>query len=131
MADVISTVLTAVIGNYMISCFVVGLIVASIQTARWKGERSPALVSGLFLNAYLLYGLGVGLAINAIMHSVFGDFAAEQIGWAQSPFQLELALASAGLAVIAFIVHGRRNPLRSKSPSSCGTPRPSTASTTR
>ncbi|KQR26274.1 DUF6790 family protein [Microbacterium sp. Leaf151] len=114
MSDIISAVLTTVIGNYMISCFVLGLIVASVQTARWKGQRTAAVISGLFLNAYLLYGIGVGLAINAVMHSVFGDFAAEQIGWAQSPFQLELALASAGIAVIAIMVHGRRSPVLSK-----------------
>jgi hypothetical protein len=30
------------------------------------------------------------------------------IGWAQSPFQLELAFASLGLGVAAILVHGQR-----------------------
>lgn len=114
MSEVIAAVLTAVIGNYMISCFVLGLLAAGVQTARWRGPRTAAVVSGLLLNSFLLWGLGVGMAVNAVMHSVFGDFAAKEIGWAQSPFQLELALASAGLAVVAITVHGRTSPLRSK-----------------
>ncbi|WP_378144760.1 DUF6790 family protein [Cnuibacter sp. UC19_7] len=114
ISDVISTVLRAVIGNYMISCFVLGLVVAAVQVARWKGHRSASVVSGLFLNAFVFYALGIAMVINFVMHSVFGDYAAETIGWAQSPFQLELALASLGVGLIAIVTHGRRTGFRTK-----------------
>ena len=48
------------------------------------------------------------------MHSFFGDYAAKTIGWAQSPFQLELAFASLGLGVAAILVHGQRADLTGK-----------------
>jgi hypothetical protein len=35
------------------------------------------------------------------MYTVFGDFAAKTIGWAQSPFQMEPALSSVGVGVTA------------------------------
>ena len=107
-------IITGVIGNYMISCFVLGLVVAMVQLARWGRPRGESVVSGLFLNAFLLYGIGIGQLINFVMHSVFGDFAAKSIGWAQSPFQLELALASLGMGIAAIIVHGRGSAFQAK-----------------
>jgi hypothetical protein len=114
ISDVISAVLTAVIGNYLISCFVLGLIVAAVKVLRGKRGRSASVVSGIFLNEFILYALGVAFAVNFVMHSVFGDYAARTIGWAQSPFQLELAFSSLGFAVICFLVYGRRAQLRGK-----------------
>lgn len=114
VTDVISAILSAVIGNYLISCFVLGLIVASAKVLRWKGYRSPTVVSGLFLNEFIFYALGVAFAINFVMHSVFGDYAAKTIGWAQSPFQLELAFSSLGFALVCFLVYSRKAQLRAK-----------------
>lgn len=114
ISDIITGVLSTVIGNYMTSAFVLGILIAAIQVWRWKGERTGATVSGLFLNAFLLYALGVAYAINFVMHSVFGDYAAETIGWAQSPFQLELALSSLGFAVVAIVMHTRTGQFRAK-----------------
>ena len=48
------------------------------------------------------------------MHSVFGDFAAKTIGWAQSPFQMELALSSLGVGVMAFLLYSPRRAFRGK-----------------
>lgn len=110
----IASVIAALIGNYMTTCFVIGLIVGAVQIVRHRGQGTAGLASGLLLNAYVLWAIGVAQTINFIMHSVFGDFAAQSIGWAQSPFQLELAFSSLGVAVIAFIVHSRGSQLRSK-----------------
>ena len=114
ISDVISSVLSAVIGNYLISSFVLGLLVAIVKVLRWKGHRTASVVSGFFVNEFIFYAIGVAFAINFVMHSVFGDYAAKTIGWAQSPFQLELALASLGFAVIAFLVYSRRAQFRAK-----------------
>ena len=110
----IASVITALIGNYMTTCFVLGLVIALIQVLRRRGRADSLTASGLFLNNYILWAIGVGQAINFVMHSVFGDFAASTIGWAQSPFQLELAFSSLGIAVMAFILHGRTTQLRAK-----------------
>ena len=78
------------------------------------GGGATRTASELFLNNYILWAIGVAQAVNFVMHSVFGDFAASTIGWAQSPFQLELAFSSLGIAVMAFILHGRTTQLRAK-----------------
>jgi hypothetical protein len=110
----ISHIIASIIGNYITSAFVLGLIVAVIQVWRLAGPRTAAQVSGIFLNTYLLYAIGIAEIINFVMHSFFGDYAAKTIGWAQSPFQLELAFASLGLGVAAIIVHSRLADLRGK-----------------
>jgi hypothetical protein len=110
----ITTTLSAIIGNYLTSCFVLGLIVAAVQIIRLRRPRTAGTVSGIFLNTYLLYGIGVGQIVNFIMHSFFGDYAAKTIGWAQSPFQLELAFCSLGIGVAAILVHGKRADLIGK-----------------
>jgi hypothetical protein len=110
----IATVITALIANYMTTCFVIGLLVAGIGVLRRRGRQSSRTAGELFLNNYILWAVGVAEAVNFVMHSVFGDFAASSIGWAQSPFQLELAFASLGIAVMAFILHGRTTQLRAK-----------------
>lgn len=107
-------IIAALIGNYMTTFFVVGLIVGASQIAAHRGHRTSQLASGLMLNAFVLYAIGCAQALNFVMHSVFGDFAAKTIGWAQSPFQLELAFSSLGVAVMAFILHGRRTQFRGK-----------------
>ncbi len=48
------------------------------------------------------------------MHSVFGEFSAKIIGWPQSPFQLEVAFASLGFALVGFLAFSRRADLRVK-----------------
>lgn len=114
MGDIIGGAIAAILGNYMDSCFVLGLLVAAVQVWRWKGERTASVVSGLFLNAFLFYAVGIAMAINFVMHSVFGDYVASTIGWSQSPFQLELALASLSIGIIAIVVHTRTGQFRAK-----------------
>jgi hypothetical protein len=110
----IATVIAALIGNYMTTCFAIGLLVAGVQVLRSPGDRGSTSVSGRFLDAYLLWAIGIAQSVNFVMHSVFGDYAAKTIGWAQSPFQLELAFASLAFGVMAIILHGRSSQLRAK-----------------
>lgn len=110
----ISNIIAAIISNYLTSAFVLGLIVAGFQVWRLGRPRTAVGVSSAFLNGYVLYAIGIAQILNFVMHSFFGDFAAKTIGWAQSPFQLELAFYSLGVGIAAIIVHGMRADLRSK-----------------
>jgi hypothetical protein len=110
----IDQAITAIIGNYLTTAFVIGLVVAAIRVLAHRGPRTAEFVSGTFLNSFVIWGIGVGETINFIMHSVFGDYAAKTIGWAQSPFQLELAMCSLGIGVMAFILGRRNSPLIGK-----------------
>ncbi|MCF7553652.1 DUF6790 family protein [Pseudonocardia sp. WMMC193] len=102
------------IGNYMTTLFVVGLLVAAVKILRGRRGHSPVAMSGLFLNSFVFWAIGVAQVVNFVMHSVFGDYAAKTIGWAQSPFQLELALSSLGIGVAAFILASPRSTFRGK-----------------
>jgi uncharacterized membrane protein len=110
----ITQILTALIGNYMTTAFVIGVVVASVHVLAHRGHRTPGFASGTFLNSFVIWAIGVAETINFVMHSVFGDYAAKTIGWAQSPFQLELAMSSLGIGVMAFILGRRGAPLIGK-----------------
>jgi hypothetical protein len=110
----VAQVIAALIGNYMTTLFVVGLIVAGVKILRHRRGRSPVTTSGLLLNSFVFWAIGVAQVVNFVMHSVFGDYAAKTIGWAQSPFQLELALSSLGIGVAAFILASPRSAFRGK-----------------
>jgi hypothetical protein len=113
-AGPIAEIIAFLIGNYMTTLFVVGLIVAAVKILRLRSERSSVAVSGSLLNAFVFWAIGCAQVVNFVMHSVFGDYAAKSIGWAQSPFQLELALSSLGVGVMAFLLYSDRNAFRAK-----------------
>ena len=111
---IIAHTIAALIGNYMTTCFVIGLLVAAVQIARHHGPRTSAVIGEKLLNAFVFWAIGMGQTINFVMHSFFGSFAAKTIGWAQSPFQLELAFSSLGFGIIAFIAASKHGTLSSK-----------------
>jgi hypothetical protein len=110
----IADTIAFLIGNYMTTLFVVGLIAAALRIHRLPGERSSVAVSGILLNAFVFWAIGCAQVVNFVMHSIFGDYAAKTIGWAQSPFQLELALSSLGVGVMAFLLYSDRSAFRGK-----------------
>jgi hypothetical protein len=110
----IADTIAFLIGNYMTTLFVVGLIVAVIKILRDRRGRSPVTTSGTLLNSYVFWAIGCAQVVNFVMHSVFGDYAAKTIGWAQSPFQMELALSSLGVGVMAFILSSKDSAFRGK-----------------
>ncbi|GAA1854077.1 hypothetical protein GCM10009836_37690 [Pseudonocardia ailaonensis] len=110
----IAEAIAFLIGNYMTTLFVVGLVVAAVKIIRYRRGRSPVTTSGILLNSFVFWAIGCAQVVNFVMHSVFGDYAAKSIGWAQSPFQLELALSSLGVGVMAFILSSRNSAFRGK-----------------
>jgi len=81
----------------------IGLIIAG-ASHRWRAGTAWRTI----LDHYVLWGIGVASITNFVFHSVLGDFSAEQIGWDQSPFQMELALASLGFGLVGLIAFPRR-----------------------
>lgn len=100
--------------NFTITLFVLGLLAAGLRIARRRNEQTPATITGAVLDYFILFSIGVSFIWNAVVHSVFGDFSAQVIGWPQSPFQLEVAFASLGFALVGFLAFSRRSDLRVK-----------------
>ncbi|MGP3536272.1 DUF6790 family protein [Microbacterium sp. RD1] len=113
MESIISGVLWVVIGDSLMTFAVIGLIIGLITSAvhRRRGVHDPWQT---LLDWFTLWGLGISFVYNFIMHSVFGDFTAQTIGWAQSPFQLELAFASLGIGIVGVIAFPRRTGMLAK-----------------
>ncbi|WP_205789254.1 DUF6790 family protein [Microbacterium sp. CPCC 204701] len=98
------------LSNFTVTLLVLGLLTAGIGMlrARRHGLLTASVVWGRLLDHFLLLSVGVSYLYNFVMHSVFGDFTAEIIGWNQSPFQLEVAFASLGFAAVGFLAFPRR-----------------------
>lgn len=111
MGEIIGGVIEAALSNFTVTCLILGLLTAAIGI--WRIHRrarrvTAANVWSRLLDHFLLWSVGIAYLYNFVMHSVFGDFTAEIIGWDQSPFQLEVAFASLGFALVGFLAVPRR-----------------------
>jgi hypothetical protein len=101
-----------ILGNFTLTFFVIGLIVSAVAIARKpKPVTGPVIVEALF-KWFLFFSIGVAYVYNGIFHVVFHRMAAEFIGWADSPFQIELGFASLGMGVIGLVAPWRSFDLR-------------------
>jgi hypothetical protein len=101
------SIIAFVMGNFTLTFFVIGLIASAICLARApKLLTAPVIVEAL-LKWFIFFSMGVSYIYNGIFHVFFGDLAASYIGWANSPFQLEVGFASFGFGVIGLIATWR------------------------
>lgn len=112
--DFIAGALEATLSNPTLSLLILGLITAGITIAVSRRRRTAAGISSTLLNHFLIFSVGVSYLYNFVVHSVFGDATARMIGWAQSPFQLEVAFASLGFAAVGFLAAGKARGLTVK-----------------
>lgn len=100
------------IANYSLTFLVIGLIFSAVAIARGPRHKSAAFVIDRLLAWHVFWAIGVGYLYNFIMHAFFGRLSASFIGWADSPFQFEVATASLGFAVVGFLAAFRSFDLR-------------------
>jgi Family of unknown function (DUF6790) len=103
----IAKAITSILSSPTVSFLVMGILAALISIA-CKKSRSKEVVIEAFVAYFFLFSVGFSYLNNFVMHVVFGEFTAKFIGWANSPFQLEVGFASLGMAVAGFIAF-RRN----------------------
>lgn len=101
-----------VLANYSLTFLIVGLIFSLIAIARAKRPLTQGLVVEKLISWHVFWAIGIQYLYNFVMHSVFGKMSAAFIGWADSPFQFEVATASLGFAVVALIAAFRSFDLR-------------------
>lgn len=99
----IGLVIELIISNYFLVSFILSLIVGGFAVARLPKPRVAGAGVERMLAWYCFFAVGVNFLVNFVFHAFFGQMAAEFIGWADSPFQFEVATASLGFAVIGFI----------------------------
>ncbi|HTQ01411.1 MAG TPA: DUF6790 family protein [Casimicrobiaceae bacterium] len=98
-----ATLIYIVLGNFTVTFFVIGLAVSAVAIAHHPAPRRRAFVYEALLRWFLFFSIGASMLYNFVAHVFFGEMAARMIGWADSPFQVEVGLASLGFAVVGFI----------------------------
>jgi len=112
MAGVIRAGIIFALSSYSLTFMVTGLLFSIIAIARAKKPIGPAGVVEKLLSWHVFWAIGVGYLYNFVMHGFFGRMSAAYIGWADSPFQFEVATASLGFAVVGFLAAFRSFDLR-------------------
>lgn len=111
-ADLIRAAIVFVLSNYAMTFLVTGLAFSAVAIARAKRPLDRAVIVEKLLSWHVFWAIGVGFFYNFIMHGVFGRMSAAFIGWADSPFQFEVATASLGFAAVGFLAAFRSFDLR-------------------
>ncbi len=112
MGDVIRAAIVFVISNYSLTFLVIGVLFSLVAIARAPKPVGPAVIVEKLLAWHVFWAIGIGYHYNFVMHSFFGKMSASFIGWADSPFQFEVATASLGFAVVGFLAAFRSFDLR-------------------
>jgi hypothetical protein len=112
MSDLIHGAVFFLVSNYLLTLFVLGILVAILAVLRTSGPKSLSLVVDKLLEWHVFFVVGVGYLVNFIFHCFFGPMSAAFIGWADSPFQFEVGTASLGFALVGFIATFRSYDLR-------------------
>lgn len=101
----IATVLFVVLGNFTVTFFVVGLVASAIALARRPRPLTGLSVAESLLKYFVLFSVGISFLYNFVFHVFAGQFAAQLIGWADSPFQAEVGYASLGFGVVGLFAY--------------------------
>jgi hypothetical protein len=109
---VIRDVIRYALSNFTLTFLLIGLAFSIVAIARAPRPVSAAVVVEKLISWFVFFTVGVSLLYNFVMHGFFGQMAAAFIGWADSPFQFEVATASLGFAVVGFIAAFRSWDLR-------------------
>ncbi len=103
MADAIKATIAFVLSNFTLSFFVIGLIFSILAIARAPKPIGAGAIVDKLLSWFIFFSIGVSYLYNFVVHVFFGAMAAKFIGWADSPFQYEVGVASLGFSVVGFL----------------------------
>jgi hypothetical protein len=92
-----------ILANFTLTFIVVGLVFSFVGIARApRPPTAPAVVEKLFF-WFIFFSIGAAYVYNGVLHIVWHEAAARFIGWADTPFQIELGFASLGLGLVGLI----------------------------
>lgn len=89
--------------NFTVTLFFIGLLVSIITVLRSSQPVDKKAVVHQLLRWFVLCSIGISYLMNTVFHTVLAEQTAEFIGWANSPFQLEVGFASLGFSLVGFI----------------------------
>ena len=99
----INEIIGSIMSNPVLSIFILGTLISIIVLIFKPKPFADGVVVEVLFSYYLLFSIGINYLVNFILHVFFGEMIASFIGWANSPFQLEVGFASLGFAVVGFL----------------------------
>jgi hypothetical protein len=108
----IASVIRFLLSNFTLTFFGIGLICSVVAIYRHQSASTRTSVLESLISYYFLWSLGICYIYNALMHIVFHRMAAGFIGWADSPFQLEVGFASLGMGVVGVMAYRKNFSMR-------------------
>jgi hypothetical protein len=99
MAEAIAQALS----NFTLVLLTVGLMVAAIALLKEPRPWPAVMVAEALLSTFILFSIALNYLLNFVLHVFFSEMTAGYLGWADSPFQLDVGFASLGFAVIGFL----------------------------
>jgi hypothetical protein len=99
----IRDVIVFMLSNFTLTFLGIGLLFAAVAIARTPTHLNSSIVIEKVMCWFIFWTIGVSYFYNFVFHTFFGTMAAEFIGWADSPFQLEVGMASLGFAAVGFL----------------------------
>lgn len=92
-----------IISNPALNFYILAALIIGIRLWGRGQAQNRALAVDIALAYFLLLAVGFNGIYNFVMHAFFGDMIAAYIGWAQSPFQIEVAMANLGLGLLGLL----------------------------
>jgi hypothetical protein len=91
------------LANFTLTFFVLGLVAAGVSLAMQQRPPAKGKIAETLLAYFVLFSIGLSFLYNFVCHVFFGEMAARFIGWEQSPFQLEVGMASLGFSAVGLL----------------------------
>lgn len=82
---------------------IVYVIIAACQLMSYRKKRDCTHTMNRLIAFYFMWLVSFPAFVGFICHAFFPAWTAAYIGWPESPFQTEIALANLGVSVVAFI----------------------------
>jgi len=95
--------ITSVLSNFTLTFLVVGVFCSLVALVSRPKPLNREVVIEAFFSYYLLFSIGISYIYNFALHVFFSKISAEFIGWADSPFQFEVGVASLGFGIVGLI----------------------------
>ena len=92
-----------VLRNFTVTFLVLGIICSLISLIPKPKPLTRRVVIESLFSYFILFNIGIAYIYNFVCHVFFSQQIAAFIGWADSPFQLEVGFASLGFGVVGLL----------------------------
>lgn len=104
-----------ILSNFTLTLLVSGIIFALLSLINKARPLSRKVITEAFLSYFILFNIGISYIYNFFCHVFLAEKVAAFIGWANSPFQLEVGFASLGFGIVGLIAFRSKLPFRTAS----------------